>query len=101
MARARPVFHIWVSSYGEVRLTDGFVAEADARWPDKRYTRVPKWAGMVYEAMEKLMGDCYLGVRPRIVTLKSLTAIEPYLRLSAHQDENKTAAARLPYKRLR
>lgn len=84
-----PVIHVFRTDFGDVRLTDAFVSEAEARWPDvqtvKRLNMVtgrmervsePRWVGKVLPAIDALMADAWARLHgPRVKALKSLRAL--------------------------
>lgn len=45
---------VFQTDFGLSRLSPAFVREADARWPDRRCTRNPKWVRMVMPAITEL-----------------------------------------------
>ena len=69
-----PMVHVYCTDFGEVRLTDRFVAEADHRWPDKRCTRIPRWVGEIHGPMTQLV-MAGLAHRAPVRVVKSIAAL--------------------------
>jgi hypothetical protein len=71
------LIHIYRTDFATLTLMPAFVEEADARWPDRRCTRNPRWSRRVEKAMTALTRANYLG-ETNIGVLDSLQALEPY-----------------------
>jgi len=67
--------HFYRTDFGDVVLTDAFVEEADARWPDARCTRTPRWVDKVHGAITQLVIAAQ-AKNTRVRVIKSLAALE-------------------------
>ncbi|HZF98254.1 MAG TPA: hypothetical protein VEY92_08435 [Pseudoxanthomonas sp.] len=84
-----PKFHIYQTDHGEVRLSDSFVREAEAKWPDDAWERrfdwitgkarpvaVPRWVQEVGSKIDAMVVAGLVSGKPRLKQLKSIRALE-------------------------